>query len=91
MYFLGKEKGYFAQQFLWKMRRSGKLILHTLSEEELDRMEVLMQKYSDLPMDIADASLVVIAETLRLKRIFTLDDHFRAYRVHDSEALFVFP
>jgi len=40
-----------------------------------------MQKYADAPMDFADASLVATAETLRLRRVFTLDHHFRAYRV----------
>ena len=39
-----------------------------------------MRQYHDAPMDLADASLVVAAERLNLRRIFTLDSHFRAYR-----------
>ena len=39
-------------------------------------METLMEKYKDLPMDVADASLVVTAETRNISRIFTLDSHF---------------
>ena len=42
-------------------------------------------------MDLADASLVVAAETLNLGRIFTLDRHFYAYRLADGSALEVVP
>ena len=39
-----------------------------------------MEKYTDLPMDLADAALVV-AERESLTRIFTLDrKHFSIYR-----------
>jgi hypothetical protein len=40
-----------------------------------------MQKYRDLPIDLADAELVRLAEREKLSRIFTLDRrHFRVYR-----------
>lgn len=39
-------------------------------------MRSLMEKYRDTPMDLADASLVALAETRGLKRIFTLDSDF---------------
>jgi len=35
-------------------------------------------------MDFADASLVAAAEALGEHRIFTLDSHFRAYRIGDA-------
>jgi len=42
----------------------------------------LMDTYADHPMDLADASLVVAAETLKTRRVFTLDrNDFKAYRV----------
>jgi predicted nucleic acid-binding protein len=42
----------------------------------------LMDVYSDHPMDLADASLVVAAETLATRKIFTIDrKDFAAYRV----------
>lgn len=84
IYFLGKEGGHQAQQRLWSMRSAGKLLIHPQIEAELDRMEYLMQKYKDLPMDIADASIVVAAETLNLDRVFTLDKHFNAYRINGT-------
>jgi hypothetical protein len=54
-------------------------------------METLMEQYLDTPMDLADASLVVAAETLGLRRVFTLDRHFYAYRLADGSALEVVP
>lgn len=41
----------------------------------------LMQKYADLPMDLADASLVTLAEHLGHGRILSTDQRgFRTYR-----------
>jgi len=42
-------------------------------------------------MDLADASLVALAESLGETHIFTLDPHFRAYRQHDGAPLLVVP
>jgi predicted nucleic acid-binding protein len=42
----------------------------------------LMELYADRPMDLADASLVVAAEVLETRKIFTIDrDDFATYRV----------
>jgi len=40
----------------------------------------LMEKYRDVPMSLADATLVAVAEQLELSRVFTLDPDFRIYR-----------
>jgi len=48
----------------------------------LARAFELMDLYSDHPMDLADASLVVAAETLGARKVFTVDrKDFEAYRV----------
>jgi uncharacterized protein len=61
--------------------RQGAFALFELTSEHLPRVETLMQKYSDLPMDLADASLVVLAEHLGSGRILSTDQRdFRAYR-----------
>jgi predicted nucleic acid-binding protein len=91
IYLLGRELGYPGQKALWRLRSSGQLMLHESSSAEVDRMEVLMEQYRDTPMDLADASLVVAAETLGLRRVFTLDRHFYAYRLSDGSALEVVP
>jgi predicted nucleic acid-binding protein len=42
----------------------------------------LMETYADHPMDFADASIVVAAETLGTQKVFTLDvNDFRSYRI----------
>ncbi|HET8772832.1 MAG TPA: hypothetical protein VFP80_03540 [Thermoanaerobaculia bacterium] len=44
-----------------------------LTEEDHPRMRHLMRKYHDLPMDLADAALVRLAEREHIRRIFTID------------------
>jgi predicted nucleic acid-binding protein len=86
MYLLGRDLGYLGQEGLWQLHASGKLRIHELSEAEADRMQALMAQYRGIPMDLADASLVAAAETLGVRRIFTLDSHFYAYRTADGQA-----
>lgn len=47
---------------------------------EAGEVAALMARYSDVPMDLADACLVRLAEVLGTPRILTLDADFRAYR-----------
>lgn len=91
MYLLRRVGGVEAQKRLWQMRREEKLVIYLHTEAELDRMEALMAQYADIPMDFADASLVVAAESLGLHTIFTLDSHFYAYRLGSGEAFTVYP
>lgn len=52
-----------------------------LVPSHLGRVEELMEKYRDLPMDLADASLVILAEELGTGRILSTDKRdFGAYR-----------
>ena len=50
-----------------------------------------MRAYRDLPMDLADASVVAAAEALDERRVFTFDGHYRIYRLRDSSTLDVVP
>ncbi len=50
-----------------------------------------MEKYSDTPMDLADASLVAVAESLSPRRVFSVDSDFHVYRLQDGTALEVVP
>lgn len=68
MYLLGSFEG---QERLWQMHAIGTLQLIDLDEEDCSRMRYLMRKYRDLPMDLADAALVAVAERERINRIFT--------------------
>ena len=62
---------------------------------ELTRMFELMETYADHPMDLADASLVVAAESLGTRKVFTVDRRdFEAYcvrRGHRHYALEIVP
>lgn len=52
-----------------------------LEAGHLPRLGSLVEKYRDLPMDLADASLVVLAEELGSGRILSTDARdFRTYR-----------
>ena len=70
-----------AQDHFWKfMIRGGTEIIH-IGPEALERCRKLMKQYRDLPMDLADAALVVLAETKNIKKVFTLDHRdFSVYR-----------
>jgi uncharacterized protein len=91
MYLLGAVGGYRYQAALWQLRAAGRLMFHDLTVAEADRMAVLMENYRDTPMDLADASLVVVAESRALRRVFTTDSDFHVYRLADRSALEVVP
>lgn len=91
MYLVYQAGGYPAQAELWRWRTAGRLNLHNLTENEIARMAVLINKYRDIPMDLADASLLAAAEGQRLQRIFTLDSDFYIYRLADGSALECIP
>ncbi len=60
----------------------GGLSVWFLDERTLERAFELMEAYADHPMDLADASLVVAAESLRARRVFTVDrSDFQTYRI----------
>src|SRR5438874_13717074 len=76
MYLLGEVGAHRYQDSLWKLRRDGRLLLLDLTDAEADRMDALMSQYPNVPMDLADASLVAIAESRGYPRLFRLDSDF---------------
>jgi uncharacterized protein len=58
---------------------------------EQQRIKVLMEKYRDVPIDLADVFLVALAETRGIKRIFTLDSDFYVYRLNGRDSFEVIP
>ena len=81
IYLLGGAGGWKAQGALWKLLERGDLQLVHLDEPIQNRTRSLMAKYQDMPMDLADASLVAVAEVLGLARVFTLDSDFQVFRL----------
>jgi len=71
------------QDALWEMLARGVLQFLPLDITDVPRMRELMSKYADRPMDLADASLVRVAEREGIRKIFTVDrKDFSVYRLH---------
>jgi predicted nucleic acid-binding protein len=73
--------------FLTWINRGG-LIIEDLGMSALDEILALTQKHRDLPMDLADASLVVLAARKGIEHILSLDSDFYIYRLPDKEGSF---
>lgn len=60
--------------------------VYDISTDRLEQLRALMVKYRDLPMDLADASLVLAATDLGSGRILSTDVRdFHAYRWKERE------
>lgn len=60
----------------------GGLAVWFMDEAHLQRAFERMEQYADHPMDLADASLIVAAEALHTRQIFTIDrQDFATYRI----------
>ena len=58
-------------RFIEQMSRN--VEIHEIGQRRLDIVHALMEKYANLPMDLADASLVVAATELGEGRILSTD------------------
>ena len=54
---------------------------------ERDSLRSLMRKYRNVPMSLADATLVRLSELHGDCQIFTLDTDFRIYRRHGNKVI----
>jgi predicted nucleic acid-binding protein len=64
----------------WVQREAVKIV--NLDNIHLVRIIELTEKYSDVPMDLADASLMVLAEKEKIKNIITIDSDYHIYRTN---------
>lgn len=70
----------------------GGAVLVPASRSSLARCRELMEKYADLPMDYADATLVVLAGELGTRRVLTTDRRdFSVYRLPDGSGFDILP
>ena len=66
----------------WTFIRSGAVTLAPIEDADLPSLQALMARYSDRPMDFADATLVHLAQRQSLTTILTVDhDDFETYRI----------
>jgi uncharacterized protein len=71
---------------------AGGATLVPTSAKSLERCRTLMTKYRDQPMDLADATLVTLAEDLGATTVFTLDRRdFEVYRIRGRRRFRVLP
>ena len=76
----------------WGFLRSGPVTVLPIGDEDLPDLEALMIRYSDRPMDFADATLVHLARREELVTIFTVDhDDFETYRIEGKRRFRIVP
>jgi uncharacterized protein len=81
-----------AQDNFWEFMTRGGIEIVDQQGKSLERCRLLMRKYKDLPMDLADAALVVLAETRKEDTIFTLDHRdFSIYKPHHAKMFQLLP
>lgn len=84
MYFLGTARGG-ARALATLVDRSAMTVYDTCQPPDLREAARLMERYSDTPMDFADATLVLLAEVLEIVEVLTLDRRgFSAYRTSEG-------
>lgn len=70
-----------------KWIESGAVEIVEIKSDDLYRIRKMMDKYQDVPMDFADATLMLISERLKLKEIISLDKDFFVYRKSERSFL----
>ena len=77
---------------VWEFIRSGRIKVASIVDVDLPALESLMARYSDRPMDFADATLVHVAEREGLRTILTIDhDDFETYRIGRNAKFRILP
>ncbi len=81
-----------AQQVCLEFFLRGAFVLIPSSLPSLRRVAALMEKYRDVPMDFADATLVALGEDLGTDQVFTLDRRgFSVYRLPGKKPFRIVP
>jgi len=58
----------------------GAIEIADINGSDFELIHKYMTKYRDMPMDFADATLVILANKLKINRIITLDTDFDVYK-----------
>lgn len=72
---------------VFEMLRRKAIALSFRLDEQVEEVHRLRDKYSDVPMSVADASLVRMAEQSSRSAVLTLDGDFRVYRKHGRRVI----
>jgi uncharacterized protein len=84
--FLLKREGREADPLFALLERGVIRVAMTVQKEQAD-LRVLMRRYRNRPMSLADACLVRLSEIHPDSEIFTLDFDFRVYRRHGNKTI----
>jgi predicted nucleic acid-binding protein len=71
--------------YQWVMYKG--VTISDINQNDMPRIVDLTDKYADLPMDFADATLVVTAEKTGIREIISLDKDFDIYRLPGKEKI----
>jgi hypothetical protein len=85
MYLALHRGGWAMQKQLGQLLLDQLLVIFEIQEDDYVRLLELMEKYRDRPMDLADATLVLVAEKTGYRQILTLDSDFLFYRIGDRD------
>ena len=69
---------------------AGAVTIENVTSDDFTRIKELTIKYSDLPMDFADACLVLLGEKLNISSIATIDRDFDIYRLKSTKTFTTF-
>jgi uncharacterized protein len=91
-YLLDSRLGHHAMRRFFTLVVSGELPLVHLRDEDSGRVLALLEEYGDNRLDFVDATIVALAERLRIERVLTWDRrHFRAIRPRHCPAFDLLP
>jgi len=76
-----------AQLDFLKWCARGAIKIEDIQKHELERIIFLTEKYSNVPMDLADSTMVVLSERLHISEILTIDSDYYIYRNMKKEML----
>ncbi|VAX10361.1 PIN domain protein [hydrothermal vent metagenome] len=65
---------------------AGAMTVEPITTDDFQRIRELIVKYSDLPMDFADACLVFLGEKMNVSRVATIDRDFDVYRLKGKKS-----
>jgi predicted nucleic acid-binding protein len=81
-YLLLERVGAAARASLLEEVKRGAYLLETMTGADIDRAQAIIERYADLGISLADASIVVLAERRSVLDVLTLDErHFRVVTV----------
>jgi uncharacterized protein len=84
-FLLGRLRG--GTEALMKLLSAGAVAVPFRLDQEIGPVTKLLRKYADVPIALADACLVRMAELVAESAVLTLDKDFRIYRKHGRQVI----